>query len=71
MRGNSGYLRPEGQMETEGIRGRSRTSESTLYTSASIRYRRLLFFEGAVAQLVEHHVRNVGAESSNLVRSTI
>ncbi len=27
-------------------------------------------FRGAVAQLVEHHVRNVGVESSNLFRST-
>ena len=26
---------------------------------------------GEVAQLVEHHVRNVGVESSNLVFSTI
>ncbi len=27
-------------------------------------------FRGAVAQLVEHHVRNVGAEGSNPFRST-
>ena len=31
----------------------------------------LPFFKGAVAQLVEHHVRNVGVTSSSLVRSTI
>ena len=29
------------------------------------------FNKGAVAQLVEHHVRNVGVTSSSLVRSTI
>jgi hypothetical protein len=29
------------------------------------------FQKGAVAQLVEHHVRNVGVTSSSLVRSTI
>ena len=31
---------------------------------------RELFLHGAVAQLVEHHVRNVGVESSSLFRST-
>ena len=30
----------------------------------------LVFTNGEVAQLVEHHVRNVGVESSNLFFST-
>ncbi len=30
-----------------------------------------VFGNGEVAQLVEHHVRNVGVESSNLFFSTI
>lgn len=29
-----------------------------------------LCLKGAIAQLVEHHVRNVGVVSSNLIRST-
>lgn len=31
----------------------------------------LCHFHGAVAQLVEHHVRNVGVRGSNPLRSTI
>ncbi len=40
-----------------------------LYTVFPIRYTVSSFY-GAVAQLVEHHVRNVGVESSSLFRST-
>ena len=53
---------------------RSRRNELFLILLASaenICYNLCRFTHGEVAQLVEHHVRNVGVESSNLFFSTI